>query len=68
MLQKRYQSLLVKSLKEEVRSDTPDKDLIPFSEPSAKKGFFDEIEKECKKEEISKADASGRGSTRPKTP
>ena len=52
ILQKRYRSLLIESLKErirkELRSDTPDKDLLPFSEPSAMKGFFDDLENEYK--------------------
>ena len=47
MLRKRYRSLLIKDLKERIRkepsSDTPDPDLMVFSEPSAMKGFFDDL-------------------------
>ena len=50
ILRKRYQSLLIECLKKqigkELRSDTPDTDLMVFSEPSAMKGFFDAIKKE----------------------
>lgn len=50
VLRKRYQSLLIEHLKEriqkELRSDTPDPDLVVFSEPSAMKGFFDDLKKE----------------------
>ena len=52
VLRKRYQSLLIKHLKEriqkELRSDMPDKDLMVFPEPSAMKGFFDDLKKEYK--------------------
>nr|VFK44014.1 MAG: hypothetical protein BECKTC1821E_GA0114239_103029 [Candidatus Kentron sp. TC] len=45
-LRKRYQRLLIEHLKERIRkepsSDTPDSDLMVFSEPSTMKGFFDD--------------------------
>ena len=50
VLRKRYRSLLIEHLKERIRkelsSDTPDPDLMVFSEPSAMKGFFDDRKKE----------------------
>jgi hypothetical protein len=53
MLQKRYQSLLIKHLKKQIitniKSDKPDKELIVFSVPSAMKAFFDDLKKEYKK-------------------
>ncbi len=52
MLQKRYQALLIKHLKEQVQhniqSDDPDPVLKVFSVPSAMKGFFDDLKKEYK--------------------
>jgi len=50
VLRKRYQSFLIKHLKEriqkELRSDTPDPNLMVFSEPSAMKGSFDDLKRE----------------------
>nr|VFJ94524.1 MAG: Putative transposase [Candidatus Kentron sp. LFY] len=50
ILRKRYQNLLIKCLKERIRkelcSDKPDPDLMVFPEPSAMKGFFDDLKKE----------------------
>ena len=50
MLQKRYQSLLIRHMKEliqiELLSDEPDKDLMVFSDPSVVKAFFDDMIKE----------------------
>jgi len=50
MLQKRYQALLIKHLKERIRkdihSDNPDPDLKVFSEPAIMKAFFDDLRKE----------------------
>nr|VFJ98566.1 MAG: Putative transposase [Candidatus Kentron sp. LFY] len=50
ILRKRYQNLLIECLKERIRkelcSDKPDPDLVVFSEPSAMKGFFDDLKKE----------------------
>ena len=50
MLQKRYQALLIKHLKEQIQhnieSDNPDPELKVFSEPSAMEGFFDDLKKE----------------------
>nr|VFK50580.1 MAG: Putative transposase [Candidatus Kentron sp. TC] len=50
VLRKRYRSLLIEHLEERIRkepsSDTPDPDLMFFSEPSAMKGFFDDRKKE----------------------
>ena len=52
MLRKRYQFLLIEHLKEmisaQLRSDSPDPDLNVFSDPSAVKGFFDDLKKEYK--------------------
>lgn len=53
MLQKRYQALLIKHLKEQIQhniqSDAPDPELKVFSEPSAMKGFFDDLKNEYQK-------------------
>ena len=50
MLQKRYQALLIRHLKEQIQgellSDEPDKDLMVFSDPSVVKAFFDDMIKE----------------------
>ena len=52
MLRKRYQSLLIGHLKEQIqrnlRSDTPDPELKVFSEPSVMKSFFDTLRREHK--------------------
>ena len=53
MLQKRYQALLIKHLKEQIQhniqSDAPVPELKLFSEPSAMKGFFDDLKNEYQK-------------------
>jgi hypothetical protein len=53
MLRKRYQSLLIKHLKEQInkniKSKKPDKALLVFSVPSAMKAFFDDLIMEYKK-------------------
>jgi len=50
MLQKRYQALLIKHLKEHIQqniqSDAPDPDLKVFSDTSAMEGFFDALKQE----------------------
>jgi hypothetical protein len=50
MLQKRYQALFIKHLKEQIQynihSDEPDPELNYFSVPSAMKSFFDDLKKE----------------------
>jgi len=50
MLQKRYQALLIKHLKEQINrninSENPDQELIVFSDPSITKAFFDDLKKE----------------------
>ncbi len=50
MLQKRYQALLLKHLKEQIQrdvhSDNPDPDLSVFSDPAITKAFFDDLQKE----------------------
>jgi len=50
MLQKRYQSLLIKHLKEQINrnihSENPDPDLMVFSDPAITKSFFDDLLKE----------------------
>lgn len=52
MLQKRYQSLLIKHLKKQIeaniKSDNPDKAFLVFTVPSAMKAFFDDLKKEYK--------------------
>ncbi len=52
MLRKRYQTLLIEHLKEQIQRnlhcDTPDPDLKVFSEPSAMKSFFDDLKREYK--------------------
>jgi hypothetical protein len=52
MLQKRYQSLLIKHLKEQInkniKSDKPDKELLVFTVPSTMKAFFDDLIMEYK--------------------
>lgn len=52
MLQKRYQALLIRHLKEhiqrDINSDTPDPDLKVFSEPTIMSAFFDDLRKEYK--------------------
>ena len=50
MLQKRYQSLLIKHLKEQIdgiiNSVNPDSELRVFSDPAITKTFFDDLKKE----------------------
>ena len=50
MLQKRYQSLLIKHLKEQIdkniHSKNPDKQLMVFSDPAIANSFFDDLKKE----------------------
>ena len=50
MLQKRYQSLLIKHLKEQIdgiiNSVNPDSELRVFSDPAITKNFFDDLKKE----------------------
>ncbi len=50
MLQKRYQALLIRHLKEHIQcnlsSDEPDPELKVFSEPSVMKDFFDSLKNE----------------------
>jgi hypothetical protein len=52
MLQKRYQALLIKHLKEKIQknlhSNNPDPELKVFSEPAVMKAFFDDLRKEYK--------------------
>ena len=52
MFRKRYQSLLIKHLKEQIQqnllSGTPDPAFNVFSEPSAVKSFFDDLKREYK--------------------
>jgi hypothetical protein len=50
MLQKRYQSLLIKHLKEQIHgnisSENPDQELMVFSDPGITTTFFDDLKKE----------------------
>jgi len=50
MLQKRYQALLIKHLKEKIdksiHSENPDQDLMVFSDPGVANSFFDDLKKE----------------------
>lgn len=52
MLRKRYQALLIKHLKEQIRknsnSDNPDEELKILSDPMIGKAFFDDLKKEYK--------------------
>ena len=52
MLRKRYQALLIKHLKEQIRkninSDNPDEVLRILSDPIIGKAFFDDLKKEYK--------------------
>ncbi len=49
MLHKRYQALLIKHLKAHIlknlKSETPDPDLKPFSDPGVMRSFFDDLKK-----------------------
>lgn len=53
MLQKRYQALLIRHLKKQIRKDInadhPDPDLKVFSDPSAMTSFFDDMKKQYRK-------------------
>lgn len=53
MLHKRYQALLINQLKghilKNLKSDTPDPDLKPFSDPGVMQSFFDDLKKIYKK-------------------
>ena len=50
MLQKRYQALLIKHLKEQIdriiHSEKPDQELMVFSDPAIANTFFDDLKKE----------------------
>lgn len=50
MLQKRYQALLIRHMKEQIQNDIhsndPDPDLMVFSDPAVIKVFFDDLQKE----------------------
>ena len=52
MLHKRYQSLLINHLKamilKNIKSNNPDPDLIPFSDPDTMQHFFDDLKQEYK--------------------